>query len=97
MVAPERAAGDPYAHRSMLPPMGPIRMARGVAKNFKNRLGSLAAKNSPTDAVTTADISLTVRAYDHAGTGFSSSQASGVQSGVGMSLPAPLLRNSLLA
>ena len=29
----------------------------------------MAAKNSPTDAVTTADISLTVRAYDHVGLG----------------------------
>jgi len=38
-----------------------------MPKNFKNRVESLAAKNSPTDAVTTADISLTVRAYDHAG------------------------------
>jgi hypothetical protein len=64
MVAPGCAAGDPTCTDQFLSPMGPMRMARGVAKNFKNRVGSLAAKDSPTDAVTTADISLTVRAYD---------------------------------
>jgi hypothetical protein len=61
------------------------------AKNFKNRVGSLAAKNSPTDAVTTADISLTVRAYDHAGLGSPPPKHLGVESGVGMPSPALLL------
>jgi hypothetical protein len=59
---------------------------------------SLAAKNSPTDAVTTADVSLTVRAYDHTGLGSPPPEHLGVQSGVGMPSPALLLpRNSLLA
>jgi len=77
--------GGPYAHRSMLAPMGPIRMARGVPKNSRNRLGSLAARNSPTDAVITADISLTVRAYDHASLGSPPPKHLGVESGVGIS------------
>ena len=62
-----------------------------MAKNFKNRMGSLAAKNSPTDAVTTADISLTVRAYDHAGLGSPPPKHIWVQSSVGMPSPALLL------
>ena len=61
--------GTPTCTDRCLPPMGPIRMARGCRKISKIGVGSLAAKNSPTDAVTTADISLTVRAYDHAGLG----------------------------
>jgi len=58
----------------------------------------LAAKNSPTDAVTTADISLTVRAYDHAGLGSPPPKHIWVQSSVGMPSPALLLPcNSLLS
>ena len=53
----------------MFAAMGPHPMARGVPKNFRNRVGSLAAGNSPTNAVTTTDISLTVGGYDHAGLG----------------------------
>ena len=64
-------------------------------KIFKNRVGSLAAKNS---AVTTADISLTVRAYDRASLGSPPPKHLAVQSGVGMPSPALLLPcNSLLA
>jgi len=66
---PRTRRGGPYAHRSMFAAVGSHSDGPRVAKNFKNRMGSLAAKNSPTDAVTTADISLTVRAYDHAGLG----------------------------
>jgi hypothetical protein len=51
----------------------------------------LAAKNSPTDAVTTTDVSLTVRAYDHAGLGSPPPEHLGVESGVGMPSPALLL------
>ena len=61
--------GDPTRTDQRLSPMGPIQMAQGWQKISKNRVGSSAAKNSLTDAVTTADISLTVRAYDHAGLG----------------------------
>jgi hypothetical protein len=46
---------------------------------------------SPTDAVITADISLTVRAYDHAGLGSPPPKRLGAQSGVGMPSPALLL------
>ena len=91
---------SPSKHAGAQPQAGmaAATQARGVAKNFKNRLGSLAAKNSPTDAVTTADISLTVRAYDHAGLGSPPPKHLGVQSGVGMPSPALLLPcNSLLA
>jgi hypothetical protein len=69
-----------------------------VPKNFKNRVGSLAAENSPTDAVITADISLTVRAYDHASLGSPRPPKHlGVESGVGMPSPALLLRGSFLS
>src|SRR6516164_5608690 len=60
-------------------------MARGGAKNFKKSAGSLAAGNSPTNAVTTTDISVTVRVYDHAGLGSPPPKHLGVQSGVGIS------------
>jgi hypothetical protein len=72
-------------------------MARGVPKNFRNRVGSLAAGNSPTNAVTTTDISLTVRAYDHAGLGSPPPKHLGVQSGVGMPSPALLLPPGITA
>ena len=90
--------GGPYAHRSMFATVESHSDGPRVAKNFKNRMGSSAAKNSPTDAVTTADISLTVRAHDHAGLGSPPPKHLGVQSGVGMPSPALLLPcNSLLA
>src|SRR6516162_3481260 len=82
----------------MLPPAGPIRMAQGVPKNFRNRVGTLRRRKYPDQAVTTTDISLTVRAYDHAGLGSPPPKHLGVQSGVGMPSPALLLPcNSLLA
>ena len=82
----------------MLPPAGPIRMAQGVPKNFRNRVGTLRRRKYPDQAVTTTDISLTVRAYDHAGLGSPPPKLLGVQSGVGMPSPALLLPcNSLLA
>ena len=68
----------------MLPPMGPSGWPEGWQKFQKSR-GSLAEKNSATDAATTADISLTVRAYDHAGLGSPPPKHFGVQSGVGIS------------
>jgi len=83
--------GDPTRTGRCLPPAGPIRMAQGVPKNFRNRVGSLAAGNSPTNAVTTTDISLTVRVYDHAGLGSPPPKHLGVQSSVGMPSPALLL------
>jgi len=95
---PRMRRGGPYAHRSMFATVESHSDGPRVAKNFKNRMGSSAAKNSPTDAVTTADISLTVRAHDHAGLGSPPPKHLGVQSGVGMPSPAVRLPcNSLLA
>ena len=90
-MGPECAAGGSRRTHRGLPQVGPIRMADGAPKNSKNRWGACAAGNSPTDAVTTADISLTVRAYDHAGLGSPPPEHLGVRSGVGMPSPALLL------
>ena len=90
-MGPECAAGGSRRTHRCLPQVGPIRMADGAPKNSKNRWGACAAGNSPTDAVTTADISLTVRAYDHAGLGSPPPEHLGVRSGVGMPSPALLL------
>jgi len=65
MVAPK------FAHRSMFAfaTDGSLRMAVGVPKISKIRRGAWSAGNSPTNAVTSTDILLTVCAYYHAGLG----------------------------